>query len=382
MSTDTLPAVTADTIDDRPPAAPGRILLLSLVAFALGIAISVGLERTRHDEFFGTYHVKAHVVTARREGRLAEWLVKSGAITKIGQPLVRLVDDSLDSALSRKQCEIVSLRAELAQAEAKVAVELEWRLRDVNSDVFETKLKSAYFIKQQYVTTLEGLAIQDLLKETDPIATQELENPALRPLVIPTRKFDERRMRLLVEQEAAQNTQEVAAAQVKLCDERLMQLEKLGARLAEKIRASSGIDVAKARLELAELELKALEAQRPSLFVTADAVGAVGSFQKHVGDVVSPDDVLVRLLDEEQPFVIARVPVTRLVDFPTGKVVTLKFPQGRKGSGRVVDSSLSISNLPDGLAPLDAKTLPIRIVPEASLWPKLPLNAAVEVRLK
>lgn len=382
MSTATLPESIDNEPVDRFPAHPAKTLLLSLLAFGLGIAISITLERMRHDAFVGTYQTRIRSVAAPRDARLAEWLVKPGAVVKLGQPLVRLADDRLDDLIAKRHRDVVTLRAELAQVEARLAVELDWRLRDLNEDAFETKLKSAHFLKQQYVTTLEGLAIQDLLKESDPLAAQELENPALRPLVIPTRKFDERRTRLLVEQEAAQNTQEVAAAQVKLCEERLTQLEKLTAGLPEKIRSSAGIDVAKARVDHAEQELKALESRRDSLVINADAVGVIGAYQKLVGDVVSLNDVLVSLLDDEQPFVLAYVPANRLADISTGKIVTLRFPNSRKGSGRVVDSSLPSSHPTAGVSSTDIRALPVQIVPEGSLWPSLPLGTAVEVRLK
>jgi multidrug resistance efflux pump len=382
MSTNSLSDLIDHDPADRFPAHPAKTVLLSLLAFGLGIAISITLERMRNESFVGTYQLKTRSVAGPRDARIAEWLVKPGVVVRIGQPVVRLADDRLDDLIAKQQRDVITLRAELAQVEARLAVELDWRLRDVNADVFETKLKAAHFLKQQYVTTLEGLAIQDLLKETDPIATQELENPALRPLVIPTRKFDERRTRLLVEQEAAQNTQEVAATQVKLCDERLTQLDKLAAGLAEKIRLSSGIDVAKARLEQAELELKTLESRRDSLVVTADAVGTVGTYRKLVGDVVSLNDVLVNLLDDEQPFVLAYVPAGRLADVSTGTTVSLRFPNGRKGTGRVVDASLPTGLATAGLSSTDVQALPVQIVPEGSLWPMLPLGTAVEVRLK
>jgi multidrug resistance efflux pump len=382
MSAVTLNESPADEAADRFPAHPAKTILLSLLALGLGIAISVTLERLRHDAFNGTYQTKVRSVAAPREARIAEWMIKPGSSVKIGQPLVRLADDRLDDLIAEQQRDVVTLRAELAQVEARVAVELDWRLRDINADVFETKLKSAHFLKQQYVTKLEGLAIQDLLKETDPLATQELESPALRPLVISTRKFDERRTRLLLEQEAALNTQEVAAAQVDLCEERLKQLEKLSAGLAEKIRSSSGIDVARARVEQAEQELKALEARRESLVIHADAVGMVGANQKLAGDVVALNDILVTLIDNEQPFVLAFVPAARLADVSTGRIVTLRFPNGRKGTGRVVDASLPTGHRAAGIALADVQTVPVQIVPEGSLWPTLPIGAAVEVRLK
>jgi multidrug efflux pump subunit AcrA (membrane-fusion protein) len=382
MPTATLSELAADPSADHFPAPKGRIILLSVIAFSLGITISVGLERMRHESFVGTFQAQVRVVTPRREARIAEWLVKPGAVVKIGQPLVRLSDDRLDDLVAKQQRDIAALRAELGQTEAKLAVELEWRLRDIHEDIFETKLKTANYIKQRYMTKLEGLAVQDMLKETDPVATQELENPALRPLIIPLRRNDERRTRLLLEQEAAQNTQETAATQVDLCEERVRDLEKTTGGLAEKVRSSSGIELVKARLEHAEQELKALENKRSALVVTAESVGVVGVYQKLQGDVVSANDTLVRLLDDEQPFVFTRVPAARLTDFLVGKVVMLKFPGGVKAKGKVVDLSLPISQPFDGLSLPDSQTLPIQIIPAGSLWPKLPLGAAVEVRLK
>src|SRR5262245_47694922 len=97
------------------PASRARVLILSLVALAAGIATSVWLNEIRFERFPGYLQARLQTVTAGRDARIAEVLVASGALVVGGQPIVVLEDSDLEQRMQARRHEIESLEIELSR---------------------------------------------------------------------------------------------------------------------------------------------------------------------------------------------------------------------------------------------------------------------------
>jgi hypothetical protein len=106
----------------------------------------------------------------------------------------------------------------------------------------------------------------------------------------------------------------------------------------------------------------------------------VGVFHKEVGDHVAAYEPIVQLLDEEQPYLLLQIPSRQISDFPPGTLVSLKFPNGAVGKGRVVEIPPQTTEIPgNGTAGSETK-IAAHIDPVGMLWPNIPFGSVVEVR--
>ncbi len=362
----------------RRPAPLTRVVLVCGLALAAGVATAALLESARYEKYAAVLHARGRTITAGRDARIAQVLVEPGQHVAPGQTLVVLIDERLDEQIRNRQREVAGLEAELAEAEAKLVVELEWRQKAIQAEVFETKIRSAQFQKRQFSNQVAGYACDDALGELgEPVQSADSRSDSWQPLLRESRIANDQRLALLLRQEAAQNEKEVSSAQVELCDERLKQLDRLGRELPDKIRNSMGIALLQTRLAQNRAELKSLEQQHKTLAIPSDGPGLVGVLQKEAGDLVSPREPIVQLWDEDQPYLVVRVPSLKIAEFTPGTLVTLRFPGNVAGLGRV--GSIPPQTAPDARADNGMPVVLVHIEPAGAMWPRPPYGSEVEV---
>lgn len=365
---------TPDQTGDRPfPASPKRVVLLTIVALAAGAAATLWYEHLRYERFPGFLQARLRNVAAQRDAQVSEVLVSSGTVVVAGQPLVRLRDDAFEQRLEAKQREVESLEVELAQNQARLEVELEWRRKDILERIFEARIKWAQAAKQQFRSPSRIDVVRD-------------DGWNLPPVV----SAGNRLSIIFNDQPAVELTGGVpitgapaarpSKSEVELCASHIEELERINRELPDKISRSMGVDLARVRVAHSRAELVRLETQKRELTLVAEASGLVGVFLKEVGDHVSAHEPIVQLLDEEQPYLVLQIPSPRISDFAPGTVVDLSFPGGKKGRGRVEEIPPQTSSMP-GENPRSAGTvITAHVDPVGTLWPNLPFGSAVEVR--
>lgn len=358
-----------------------RVWILSILALAAGVGTTILLQRARYESFNGFLQAKLRTINAPRDAKIAKVFVREGALVEAGQPLVALEADDLEARLSKKRTELAGLEAELLQSEARLTVELEARQSAIQAEMFETKLRSAQFLRQQFSQQVENLAWGDFGHGAEtPLFADANRSEPLKSIIFENRKPDEERIRALLRQEAAQNASEVSTAQIELCDERLKQLELQGRELPDKLRRSMGTDRVQPLVELARSELAALEEEKQSLTIVAHGPGVVGVFQKRMGDHVTAHEAIVQILDEEQPYLMLRIPSQRIADFAPDSIVELCFPGGRLGKGRVEEIPPQTAPVSVSMEGTDETLLIVHVIPIGVQWPHVPFGTQVEVR--
>jgi hypothetical protein len=76
--------------------------------------------------------------------------------------LLELDSSSLDQEIEKQQEKVRQLELELQQIEAKANVELSWRWKEIDDDIYGNKLKSADLLKEKYLADFSNVAWSEL----------------------------------------------------------------------------------------------------------------------------------------------------------------------------------------------------------------------------
>lgn len=335
------------------------------------------LDRNTVNTFPGSIEARKTLVAASQTARIKEISVKTGQAIAVGDPLIQLIDAQLEDRLTGKRREIAALEAEVSRAKAVAEVELAWRRRELQAEIFETQLKVAALSQEKLNKQVEQIAWKDRLSSfgQDSIA---LLSDGDHPFRTVSAMSDDRRLHAMLREDAAASAAETLAAQIALCEQRLKSLTALDHSLDTKIRASSGVDVHEARLTGVKQELAALEGQSRELTMASPVRGTIGEVTLQAGDRVAGGGTLVEILDDRQTHVAARIPSSLATRVRQGAKVTLVFPQNEQRTGLV--SAIS----PQAVSELGAteSVLPVRIEPTGKTWPKLAIGSNVKIHLQ
>jgi multidrug efflux pump subunit AcrA (membrane-fusion protein) len=363
-------------------------LLLCLGALALGVGAAYGLARANASTSLGYLETESAVVSAGVAGKIEEMAAAEGARVEPGQKILVVVDELLESQISALRRRVDVLHSEVNQARAQADVDLRWRMKELESEILDIRLKSAGFLQSRYDQEIEQFAWTDLLKESliDPVeffADAAPDHHHLYPQIQPVSLPRESRMKAAIRKEAASNALEVSQAQIEMCEARLKELETLKHDLPQQIARSHGVEVAEARLAEATEELSRLESRPRNIELKSPIHGTVGIFRKAKGDRVGAGESIVTILDEDQRFLTLLIPSRQAPQYPAGGRVLLDFPGGetRIGQIRTVPPQ-AVTTVGDTTAAPAAQDslISLRIDPVEKLWPAAPVGTAVQVR--
>lgn len=379
----------------KPPASARRIVLFGAVALVSGAAIVLWLGNVHQESHVGYLHSVNESITAGRQARITQLLTKPGQLVAPGTPLLVLRDVSLEASRLHQQNAIAALEAELRQAQARASVEIADRKAKLEAELFDTQLKLAGYEEKRFDQRLALFAsenrvmvaeAEDRLDQVQVAWNGEMDLPFETLIMADARAPAKGKKRDLLfelqERETTRNKVETSETQVILCEERLAFLKKQLEGAAAQINEAFGVNVIQTRITAAQAALTQIDAETPTLTLTATKHGTVGVFAKSAGEMVNSQDVIVELFDAEQPYIFAEIPTSALTQFPAGKEVELQFP------GDIVRRG-TISELPPQAAPLpgprerladNCGQMRLQILPAGKVWPQVPFGTRVEVR--
>lgn len=362
------------------PASPGRIVLFSVTALVLGIGLACWIETPRGPVCHGVLMARTTTITAKSKGILHKLAADEGASVGINDPLVEIMDESLDRRILSKSQEIASLQSELQRTLAATELEMTWRLRTLESEICDIQLRSASFLKEKYNFELQQSMLNDVLAG-DEFAMANAPESLFKSVVIDEHMPPGSRMATVFEMEMAANAAEVSAAQVEICDVRQKQLEQLRESLPQQIRRTQGVDVAEANLAQAQAELDRLQHQQRELVIASPSIGRVGVFHHQLGDQIVPGDRIVELLDDSQRYLVVSVPSHDITEFSIGTTVELEFPGSQVRTGNVTNVAPQAQPSQSFNVLKDDATVLIHVEPTGRLWPSVPIGSRVMVRV-
>ena len=355
-----------------------RALIILVVALVGGICCAQWLKSIRVESYVGSLQAPKTIILAKNDAVIQEIYVEEGQVVSSGEIVVALFDNSLDQNWKSKQQELVALEAELEQSKAKTEVELALRNKEIESEVFNAKLKSSQYLKEQYIHQITNLAWQDFIQDYDSLSSNGSSEEVFRSLVYESRLPDENKITAMLRQESARNSAEVFSARVKLCEEQMAELKAIQKKLPNQIRLAMGVEVMMNRLDRVKSELKQLESQRDALLIKTGGYGMVGIFEKEVGDPVKKGVPIVELFDKEHPFLVVEVPSRKINLFSKGTEVKIVFSGNRKGKGTVQ----KISEQAFQKTGLRESVILVTVEPMGRLWPELPMGTTVDIFLE
>ncbi|MBS0204795.1 MAG: HlyD family efflux transporter periplasmic adaptor subunit [Planctomycetes bacterium] len=378
MSSNDVPSGCANV--PAPRVSSRRLLILCAASLAAGIGAAKLLDGRGSVSYSGTLRSLTTTITAERATRIQEVVLIPGQRVVPGDKLAQLTDDQLLAQIANQRRELVELTADLKRVQAKADVELEWRKRELNGEIFQTQMKVSTVTQERTSRQVEQLAWQDYLKNLQ--GSSELTEAILpvRSVAVDSPFADERRLQAILKEDAAAVAAEALTAQLALCEQQLDRLRKLEQELPDKVRVSAGVNLVETRIERAREELSGLERQCEALSVVSPAHGIVGTIHHRPGDMVQPGDPLVELLDDERRHLIAYIPSSAATKLQPGTRVELVFPGNQRRIGLV--SEIPPHAIPaDQRIPLTDSQVEVKVEPAGKLWPKLPVGSRVQVQV-
>lgn len=360
------------------------LVLLCAVALAAGWGVSHWIEASGSASYVGLVQTRTTTVVAEHPGRMASVKVATGQRVTPGEILFELSDARLSELISAKQRELMELEAEVQRVKATADVELEWRRRDLQNEVFQTQLKAASINQEKLSRQVEQLAWQDQLKSRENGFDQKTSlvtaTSPFHPVIVNSNAVDERRLQAMLKEDAAAGAVESLSHQLNLCEQQLNRLKKLDEELPSKIRLSIGVDLAEARLKRAREELASYDKQRESLTVYSPSHGTIGGVHRETDDLVKPGDIIVELFDDDRHYLTASIPSSIVAKLEVGSKVKLVFPAGHRRIGLV--AAIPPRAMPERAGDSSNDSLvAVKIEPAGRLWPKIPIGSRVRVQV-
>lgn len=377
-------AARSVSVEFRPPASSGRTILFLLIALGSGLGLTAAMNSRRAPTFTARLHTQAITITAPRDARVKSVLIPPGKPVAPGKEIALLIDEGLSSELQQQRRRVTLLQRELEQARAQAEVDLAWRTKLLDAEILNNQLKSADYLKKKYLRQIRDYAWQEYL-HSDAVAGTGSIDDVFASLMQEQMLPGEDRFRSLLRQEAIRSAGEVYNTQIRLCDQRLDQLQRLKEDLPERLRRAKGVDVIETRLTAARQILKQLESRQPLISLRASSYGTVGVYRKHPGEKVSAGGAIVELLNQQQRYLIVQVPSREMTRFATGTQVTLRFAGGQQRRGivrSVPPQTLEEASRRDTNDHLHDVAVPVRVDPSGRLWPSVPIGSTVAVMLQ
>lgn len=361
-----------------------RLAVLSLAALAAGIGVAAWLEGRGATSYAGQLQARTTTVAAGRAARIASMIVVPGQRVVPGEKLLELADDRLTGQITAKKRELLELEADVQRVKATADVELEWRRRELQGEMFQTQFKATSVNQEKLSKQVEQLAWQEHLTSriTDLDAGPSLVEAAspFRSIILPTHVMDERRVQAMLKEDAAAGAAESLAAQLTLCEQQLERLKKLGEDLPNKVRLSAGVELAETRLTRVREELSSLEQQRESLTIVSPSHGVVGAVHHEPGDLVEPGSTIIELFDDDRRHLTASIPSSAVARLKPGTKLTLIFPAGYKRIG-LVAAIPPQAMFESSTESAEDSQVAVRIEPAGKLWPKIPIGSRIKVQV-
>jgi len=353
------------------PARPVRTVVITAFALLGSSAITIWIGSSDSQSYSGRVEAQITSIEVPTAGRVASIMVSEGEWVEPGRAIARLVDENLHAERTAHRDSVASLAAELERARAQAAINLQWRLQEIDTQILETRLKSAGLVKEQFASQIEAIAWRDFIEEFNTFNASATRDQIVTLLTEKKLLSEERRTRAMLQQASARNANEVFATQIRLCDDRLSQLKMLRGDLPENVQRAAGVEEIQLRLARTQSQLQQLEQRPEEFFVRATGYGTVGILQYEEGDIAAAGRTLVNLLDDDRRFVSVKVPSRRLAAFASGTEVRLTFSEDELRTGIVASVSpeaLAVER--DGRDNSDESMVEISIEPSGKLWPQ------------
>ncbi len=291
------------------------VLLLIIVVVATAYYF-ISTNRDSGLVLIGTVDANQVIVSPRVQGRIEKLLVDEGTEVKAGDPIAVLDSAEITAEKQAAEATLAALRSRVAQSRST----LQSTAGTTSSDV-----QNAQAMIQSYTAQLReaeaNLEVQRLDTErTVNLATQAVASTQQRDQAVAALKQAQARVQSLQDQ--------ITAAQA--------QLKSAQARINQATAARSDVAASQAQAINAEAQIAQIEARFGYTRVYAPVSGTVSVRAAREGEVVSPGQAIVTIVDFNDTWVRAPLPETDNERVAIGDTLPVILPSGTRTTGKVI----------------------------------------------
>ncbi len=311
------------------------LLCLGICALLAGTGcrgVGAGLMRTEETVFSGTIETQEIRVGSKTGGRVVEVLVSEGQQVETSQPLVRFDTAELESLLAQTEARVSQQEARLARLERgarreeKSQAEAATGAARAGLDALRTwprpeevgQARGSLSAAEAERGNAQALfSRMTRLSQTGDVSQQELDATSFRLEQAKSRvEVEKKRLELLLN---GSRREEIRAAEERLRQaEEAERLVRNGPRPEEIADARAQLAEARARLDQVRIQLR-------EGAVNAPARATVEVLTVRPGDLITPNQVVARLLENDQLRVRIFVPEPQLGLVSVGQQATIKI---------------------------------------------------------
>jgi len=347
----------------------------------LSVAATAIVAGFTAEQFPGTLMTASVPVTAPVTGHLETASVTAGEIVLPDHQMFLITDSGLQKKIDTARDRVARLQAQIATAETGALIRSGQQMALIQSDIFETELKLADFIRRHFHHRFEVTAWTDYLDPKDALASTvtppiNLESVLLRD----NRASGEARIRAIIAHAAAENEVESLEAKIALCERRLKILEQSQTLTIQTAEADAGLASLRQQLQVARVEQAEIESAPAEHEVTAPGFGMAGLIHHQCGDRIEQGEVLVEVFNRDDEFVLVEFPSRLAPQICRGTRIQLVFPGQEKREGRIEDVPPQVTSPADGERV--ESQIAVRVTPVGRVWPTLPVGTTVYTSFK
>lgn len=413
------------------PASFVRTASLLVCATLVGCLVVYWLSLHRDQTFRGVLSAEVTSLRVPARSRLLSSHVKAGDEVFTGQALLTLEKTEHLAMIESQEKRVQELRQDLQRAEAQASLDLEWRVREVESEIVEMQTR-AHLIQEVERDAPELLRSVSLPSSVDPFsdptaevvfdvasseeaglgihsvsATREIQQQAVPngfmffassgasspvpqyersahvPTPVPIRTTAPQPVetaaappRTRVAMAAESGGSSVLQLEAQTVQQRLARLEDLRTILPEQVRRAAGVETLRSQLSETERQLKTMKELSREVSVMCPGYGRVGQVRYRIGDSMDVGETMLKILHTDRRFITVRIPTSEIDRVQPGDKVDLIFPDDRTYTGRVTDLPMIADESSDGYSAAS-----VRIEHTGRLWADVPIGSHIEVRI-
>jgi biotin carboxyl carrier protein len=365
---------------------PLRLVIFSSLAMLSGTVVSYQVENLNHHSYLSRLEATTSPIYAPFDGVMETIHHREGETVHPTLEVATLSSSGIEKTIEEKKKEIALLTSEKMQVQAKANLELTSRVRALDKELFETRIKSSAYLREKYSAELQTIAWEDYLKSHNAVAMSSLTPEVFRTALEGGMRTDDQSINAILAHGSAVNALEVFSAQVDLCLDRENILVKSMDELPQEINTAFGIDLIDAKITQAKIELNMLEEMAEGRVMTSTVHGRIGNICKRVGDRVQKGETVAEIIDEQRRYLIAQIPLQQVPYIREGQIASLTFPGNKKRKGVFRKIPMSVRDagpLQFNKDIVEDPVVEIQIDPTVdSVWPMVPVGSTVKLDLK
>jgi len=294
-----------------------RIAILLVIILAVGVVyyfVTTGSNKGL--TLIGTVDANQVIVSSKIQGRIEKLLVDEGTDVKAGDPIAVLDSQELTAEKQAAEATLASLRSRLAQSQSM--------MQSTSGTTSSAVLNAQAMVQSTTAQLAEAQANLERqkidTKRAVDLTAQGVASAQSRDLAVASLKQAQAQVDSLQKQ--------VDAAQA--------QLKSAQAATHQATAAQSDVASARAQAENAFAQIAQIEARLGYTRVYAPVTGTVSVRAAREGEVVSPSQPIVTIVDYNDTWVRAAMPETYNDRVAVGDTLPVILPSGDKTNGKVI----------------------------------------------